>query len=255
MPFTRRTYVTQTCRAVAGLASAGIVSAEERRNPHIRLVVLDVGGTIIQDRGDVPEAMVDSCAHHGIRIVPEEVAPFRGASKREVVRRFVEQKAPKGADLKKLSDAIYAEFNARVIAVYRNVGPIEGAESAFRQMRAAGLLLAASTGFGRPVADSIFQRLHWQDHFVAIVTGDDVTQGRPAPFMIYHAMEAAGVGNVAEVIAVGDTPLDVQAANNGGVSGIGVLSGAGTEDRLRAEKPAAILPSVATLPEWLKAHG
>ena len=30
-------------------------------------------------------------------------------------------------------------------------------------MRAAGLLLAASTSFGRPVADSIFERLRWQD--------------------------------------------------------------------------------------------
>ena len=88
-----------------------------------------------------------------------------------------------------------------------------------------------------------------------MVTGDDVAQGRPAPFMIFHAMEAAKVGNLAEVIAVGDTPLDIQAANNGGVRGIGVLSGAGTEDKLRAEKPAAILPSVAALPEWLKTHG
>jgi phosphonatase-like hydrolase len=217
--------------------------------------VLDVGGTIIQDRGDVPEAMVDSCAHHGIHITPEEVAPFRGASKREVVRRFVEQKAPRGADRDKLADAIYAEFSAQVIAVYRNVPPVEGADGAFRQMREAGLLLAASTGFGRPVADSIFQRLKWQENFVTVVTGDDVAQGRPAPFMIFHAMEAAKVGNLAEVIAVGDTPLDIQAANNGGVRGIGVLSGAGTEDKLRAEKPAAILPSVAALPEWLKTHG
>jgi phosphonatase-like hydrolase len=247
--------MTQTGRALGALASARVVSAEEPgRNAHIRLVVLDVGGTIIQDRGDVPEAIVDSCARHGIRITAAEVAPFRGASKREVVRRFVEQKAAKGADLNELADAIYAEFNRQVIAVYSSVGPIEGAESAFRQMRAAGLLLAASTGFGRPVADSIFQRLHWQDYFVTVVTGDDVAQGRPAPFMIYHAMEAAKVGNIAEVVAVGDTPLDIQAAHNGGVSGIGVLSGAGAEDRLRAEEPAAILPSVAMLPEWIKAR-
>jgi phosphoglycolate phosphatase-like HAD superfamily hydrolase len=101
------------------------------------------------------------------------------------------------------------------------------------------------------VADSIFQRLKWQQYFVTVVTGDDVTQGRPAPFMIFHAMEAAKVGNIAEVIAVGDTPLDLQAARNGGVRGIGVLSGAGTEEKLRAEKPAAILKSVASLPQQI----
>jgi phosphonatase-like hydrolase len=252
MPVTRRKYLMKTGGALAALGSRVCASAEEpTMASRIRLVVLDVGGTIIQDRGDVPEAMIDSCARHGIRITPADVAPFRGASKREVIRRFVEQKAPRGADLSKLANAIYADFNAQVTAVYRSVPPIEGAENAFRRMRAAGILLAACTGFGRSVADSIFQRLKWQDYFVTVVTGDDVAQGRPAPFMIYHAMEAAKVGNIAEVIAVGDTPLDIQAANNGGVRGVGVLSGAGTEDRLRAEKPAVILPSVATLPEWL----
>jgi phosphoglycolate phosphatase len=251
MPITRRTYLTQSS---LGLVAAGLEVADAAGTSRIRLVVLDVGGTIIQDRGDVPEAMVDACAHHGIHVTPEEVAPFRGASKREVIRRFVEQKAASNADRGGLAEAIYAEFNARVIGVYRNVPPIEGAEDAFRRMRAAGLLLAACTGFGRPVADSIFARLKWQDYFVTVVTGDDITQGRPAPFMIYRSMEAARVVNVAEVIAVGDTPLDIQAANNGGVRGVGVLSGVGTEEKLRAEKPVAILSSVAVLPEWIQGH-
>jgi phosphoglycolate phosphatase len=234
-----------------GLAAVGIVPAEPVTSSWVRLVVLDVGGTIIQDRGDVPEAMIESCSHHGIHVTAEEVAPFRGASKREVIRRFVEQKGAKGAEGDRVSAAIYAEFNERVIGVYRNVPAIEGAEKAFRRMREAGITLAACTGFGRPVADSVFGRLKWQEYFVAVVTGDDVVQGRPAPFMIYHAMEAARVGSVADVIAVGDTPLDLVAARNGGVRGIGVLSGVGKEDRLRVEGPAAILPSVAALPDWL----
>ncbi len=253
---TRRTSITRITQTAAALAAAkALVAAEPSRAGRIRLVVLDVGGTIIQDRGDVPEAMIDSCAHHGIRITAEEVAPFRGASKREVIRGFVERKAPKDADRAKLADAIYAEFNTQVIAAYRGVPPIDGAEDAFRQMRAVGIQLAATTGFGRPVADSIFGRLGWQDFFVTVVTGDDITLGRPAPFMIYHSMEAAKVGTVGEVVAIGDTPLDIQAANNGGVRGIGVLSGAGTEEKLRAEKPVAILKSVAALPEWIRAQG
>jgi phosphonatase-like hydrolase len=246
MRFTRR----QSWQTVAGLAAQSAIGRAQARVPS-RLVVLDVGGTIIQDRGDVPEAMIDSCAHHGIHITAEDVAPFRGASKREVVRRFVETRGPKSGDREKLADAIYAEFNAQVIDVYRKVPPIDGAESAFAEMRKGGLLLAASTGFGRAVADSIFQRLNWQQYFVTVVTGDDVMLGRPAPFMIFHAMEAAKVGNIAEVIAVGDTPLDLQAARNGGVRGIGVLSGAGTEEKLRAENPAAILKSVASLPQQI----
>jgi phosphoglycolate phosphatase-like HAD superfamily hydrolase len=73
--------------------------------------------------------------------------------------------------------------------------------------------------------------------------------------MLFHAMEAARVDNVAEAIAVGDTPLDLQAANNGGLAAaIGVYSGAASEDRLRAEKYSHILPSIATLPALLRSE-
>jgi phosphoglycolate phosphatase-like HAD superfamily hydrolase len=58
---------------------------------------------------------------------------------------------------------------------------------------------------------------------------------------------------VAEVMAVGDTPLDLQAANNAGLHGmVGVLSGAGTAEQLRREPHTQILPSVASLPALLK---
>ena len=62
-------------------------------------------------------------------------------------------------------------------------------------------------------------------------------------------MEPARVANVAEVIVVGDTPLDLQAGKNAGVRGIvGVLSGASKEDQLRPEPHTNILSSVAELP-------
>ena len=67
-------------------------------------------------------------------------------------------------------------------------------------------------------------------------------------------MEAAHVDSVAEVVAVGDTPLDIQAGANAGLRGvIGVYSGAATEERLRKEPYTHILPSVASLPELLRA--
>ena len=67
--------------------------------------------------------------------------------------------------------------------------------------------------------------------------------------MIFHAMEAARVGNVRDVVVVGDTPLDLQAGTNAGVRGvIGVLSGPSKEERLRPEPHTEILASVAEHP-------
>lgn len=234
--------------AWAGAFAPALLAASK-----IRLVVFDVGGTIIQDRGDVPEAFTGAFAKRGIKITAEEIAKVRGASKREVVRRFAaERSKAKGAELDALIAEIYADFNARTIDAYRAVPPIEGAQAAFQKLRAQGILLTASTGFGREIAASIFQRLGWEKYFAKVVTGDDVSEGRPAPYMIFRAMEAAKVTNVAEVLVVGDTPLDLQAGTNAGARAVvGVLSGASKRERLEPEPHTDIIASVAGLPELI----
>jgi phosphonatase-like hydrolase len=235
-------------KALAAAAAVPVFGAARGPLPAIRLVVLDVGGTIIEDRGDLPEALRGAMAHHGVTVSLAEINQWRGASKREIVRHFVKEE--------KLADEIYREFTANLIAIYRGVPPIAGVEEAFRALRDGGLLLAANTGFDRPITNSIFQRLGWEKYFACTICSDDVTQGRPSPFMIFHAMEAARVNNVAEVAAVGDTPLDLQAGTNAGARAvIGVLSGIGTRERLRSEPHTQILGSVADLPNYLLKNG
>ena len=69
--------------------------------------------------------------------------------------------------------------------------------------------------------------------------------------MLFHAMEVARVDSVSQVIAVGDTPLDLQAGANGGMRGVvGVLSGVGT--RKTMEPHTDLIESVAALPALLR---
>ena len=79
--------------------------------------------------------------------------------------------------------------------------------------------------------------------------GDDVALGRPAPFLIFRAMEQTGVVNVHRVMCVGDTVLDLQAGRNAGVRHvIGVLSGAHQKEQLEKEPHTRLIASVAALP-------
>jgi len=236
----------QSIRTLAAASALG-GSLAQAGEPGIRLVVLDVGGTIVQDRGDVPKALERAFANHGLSVTPAEIAGLRGASKREVVQHFAG-----AAGRKDLIAAIYGDFSRQIIDSYKAVPPIAGAEEAFKKMRANGLRLATTTGFDREITNSIMTRLGWQKYFAAMITSDDVAEGRPAPFMIFHSMESARVNSVREVVAVGDTPLDLEAGTNAGLRGvIGVLSGASTEVRLREQPHTHILGSVAELPELL----
>ena len=191
-------------------------------------------------------------AQRGIVVSAAEIGPWRGASKRAVIQHFVDLRSKKNdAERKTLTGEIYRDFNAQLNEAYRTVPPIAGAEEAIRKLRENGYLLAATTGFDREIVVPIFRRLGWEKYFAAIVASNDVSRGRPSPYMLFHAMETAGVDSVAAVMAVGDTPLDLQAASNAGLRGmVGVLSGAGTEDQLRREPHTHLLASVASLPAY-----
>jgi phosphonatase-like hydrolase len=253
----RRIFPAAAALAVTGAASAQPVppsSQDQGGNDDdpamvLKLVILDIGGTLIADHGEVPEAMLGAFSRHGITVTPQEFAAWRGASKRTMVKHFVAREK-KSADL---IAPIYDDFTAHATAAYEKVQPIAGAEEALKELRAMGLILATTTGFDRPLATAILARLGWQHYFAASVTSDDVAEGRPAPFMLFRAMEGARVNDVRQVMAVGDTVLDLEAADNAGVgAAIGVWSGAATESRLREARNSGVLPSVAALPGLIK---
>src|SRR5215471_2601392 len=248
----RRQSLGTLAAAALGTGFAGRTLAADAVKKPIRLVVLDIGGTLIEDHGEVPNAMASAFAKHGLTISFAEIGEWRGASKRGMVRHFVELRTKPDADREGLTEAIYDDFSTQASNAYRDVKAIKGAEDALKAMRAAGFILATTTGFDRKLTDQVLGHLGWRFYFVAMITSDDVVDGRPSPFMIFHAMEAAHVDGVDEVVAVGDTPLDLQAAANARVRGIiGVYSGAATKERLEREVHTHILASIAELPALL----
>ena len=226
--------------------------------PKIKLVIFDIGGTIIEDNGEVIGAFSAALEGNGLRASRAELTELKGASKQAVITQFVERQWGKSApgNEAKIAKA-YEDFRARLEISFSNGGvkPIRGAAATFAWLRARGILCATTTGFYRSVTQRILDSAGWQDTFVANICSDDVKSGRPAPFMIFHAMEATGVADVREVLNVGDTRLDLQAGNRAGVLGvIGVLTGIHKEDRLRPESPSHLIPSVAELPPLIEAH-
>jgi hypothetical protein len=122
-------------RYVAAAAAPFIAPGVRPSWPATRLVVLDTGATMIEDRGEVPESLRKALTHHSATSTLEEIARYRGASKREIIRRFVDQQTlPPNTDRGQLTSRIY-ECTADLIVAYRTVPRIAGAENALRAMR------------------------------------------------------------------------------------------------------------------------
>ena len=211
----------------------------------LELVIFDLAGTTVEDHGEVPAAFTAALAGYGIELTREQIKKVRGASKRQALLRFL----PAGPDQAPLAEEAYASFRAHLAQRYAagGVHAIPGAAPAFRWLRERGVRVALNTGFDRETTELLLGALGWADGIVdAVACGDDVPQGRPAPYLIFRAMETAGASSVHRVANVGDTTLDLQAGHNAGVRwNIGVLSGAHDRKTLESVPHTHLLPSVA----------
>src|SRR4051794_32039431 len=107
--------------------------ADRRRGPFramkdLALVIFDVAGTTVLDRGEVPAAFTAALAGQGIHVTPEALTAVRGASKRQAIRSLI----PEGLDREARTDATYAAFKAEIARRFtEGVQPVPGAADTF----------------------------------------------------------------------------------------------------------------------------
>ncbi|MGE5524085.1 MAG: phosphonatase-like hydrolase [Rhodospirillaceae bacterium] len=216
----------------------------------VDLVVCDMAGTTVLDEGQVPAAFTAALAEHGVEIKPDAIDKLRGASKRQAISELL----PVTADRVERTERVYRSFRAQLERVFgAGVRAVPGAAETLRLLRGRRMKIALNTGFDRDTTELLLTALGWHDGFVdAVVCGDEVAQGRPAPDLIRACMTATGISDPARVAAVGDTILDLRAGRNAGVRyNIGVLSGAHRREQLEREPHTHLIPSIADLPAAL----
>jgi phosphonatase-like hydrolase len=219
----------------------------------IKLVIFDMGGTTFEDAGQVPESFTSVLHAHGIEVTQSAVSAVRGASKREAIRSLAARQFPGDeTHLAALTEQIYIDFREHLAERFTNGGVhlLPGAAETIAWLRRQGIRVALNTGFDRMITCLILRAVGWEEGTVdAVVCGEDVPLGRPAPFLIFRAMQETGTTSVHQVAVVGDTQLDLQAGWNAGVCwNIGVCSGAHTRGQLASTPHTHLLSGVANLP-------
>lgn len=235
----------------------------------IRLAVFDMAGTTIEDTGVVPLAFDAALASQGLSATADELNAIRGAGKREAIRHLV--RARRGDDdLDRRAEAVYQTFREELDRRFRagGVRPVQGAAATFDWLRSRGVAIVLNTGFDRDTQALVLSAVGWGPATVkgngngegrgggvadALVCGDDVPRGRPAPYMIFRAMERTGITSVAEVLNIGDTVLDIQSGRNAGCGvNVAVWSGAHSREQLARETGAHLIEDVSKLPALLE---
>ncbi|MGO1911878.1 MAG: HAD family hydrolase [Corynebacterium sp.] len=233
------------------------------------LIVCDIAGTTVNEDGIVYRQLRECVERRGVSVTAAQVNAVKGTEKRSAIATLLGGAGDVADVDDAVVDAVFADFMEGLRREYaaHPPRPIDGVEEALSRLREDGAGIALTTGFQRPIADIVLAACGWsvrdrardaaQDAgdagasgFVvdALVTSDTVAAGRPAPYLIHHAMEITGVTSVDDVVSVGDTVADLRAAANAGVRGVGVLTGSVDRAVLAAEPHALILDSLADIP-------
>lgn len=220
------------------------------------LAALDMAGTTIDDGGAVYAALRGAVEDQIDAPLDDDVVQrWTGTSKREAVAGLL--LSATGAAPAPTVAAVYQNFAVRLTKAYAATPPrpLPGVSAAMEEMRGRGVKVILQTGYSREVATSILDAMGWQQdtHIDGMVTTDEVRTSRPAPYLIFHAMELAGVHSPERVLVAGDTANDLLAGSNAGARFVvGVLTGAYDAATLGAVRHTHLLPSAANIPALLR---
>jgi phosphoglycolate phosphatase-like HAD superfamily hydrolase len=214
-----------------------------------RLVLFDLDGTLLQPRDPLHsrafnEVLASFCAFEG----SIDWSGTSGMVDRSILAVLFQRAGmDPGATRRALTKAC-RQMNASYIR-----GPIEpedrtlpGARGVVERLNALGIPMGLLTGNVTEVAWGRVGQAGLRDYFVAGAFGDEAMRRSTLVRRAIRRCQAALACEFApsEILVVGDTPRDIQAAHLAGVRCVAVATGGFSEDELQRERPHAVIPDL-----------
>lgn len=223
-----------------------------------KLVVFDLAGTTVTDRGNVNVAFREAFAADGIEVDEAEVNKLMGYRKMEAITIMMSKHFPGDTDrYAEVINRIHDRFIRIMVDFYSNdhdLKPLPFAEEVFSWLQERECRVALNTGFTRTITNAVLEKLNWVNNPLinAVVCSDEVPEGRPHPYMIQSIMQQLELDNAAAIVKAGDTEVDILEGRNAGCGMvIGVTTGAYNRSELSLYSPDAIIDSLQELPELI----
>lgn len=226
---------------------------------NVELIVFDMAGTTVKDKHEVETCFLEAVNQTGLITTHEEINSMMGWSKVTVFQKLWKKQLPNASEkeLFKRIDYSYSVFTEILESHYMNteILPAEGSVEIFEFLKKQNIKIVLTTGFYRKVTDIILQKLGWDtgldenytgSKFInASISSDQVKAGRPAPFMIFRAMELCNVTDVRKIIKIGDTPSDLLEGKNAGCKySFGITNGTHTKSELEKYENDGLLENL-----------
>jgi HAD superfamily hydrolase (TIGR01509 family) len=208
----------------------------------IRAVLFDIDGTLVDSNDMHVLAWEEAFAGVGATFERQTIHDQIGKGTDMLVPALLPE--ANEAVQEKLGDAQGQVFKAKFLDT---VKPFPGANDLLARARSSGRKVVLASSASKPELEHYLGLLDAHDLVDATTSADDVESTKPAPDIFATALKKLAPLSAEEVIVVGDTPYDIEAAAKCGIATIGLRSGKFSDESLRAAGAIALYDDAAAL--------
>lgn len=194
----------------------------------MKYIIFDFDGTIGDSQALIVKTLQDTMRKRGLEVKSDvECAATIGLRLDEAFVQLFEMSAEEGMACAETYRVIFEENKQHLI-----VQPFPHVLETIHTLHRQGYQLAIASSRG---SDSLFgyvKQMGIEDCISSIIAGDLVEHVKPAPDMVFKALEEMN-GTVEEALVVGDMTYDVDMAHNAGAKACAVTYGNAAREELK----------------------
>jgi len=213
-----------------------------------KAVILDVDGTLVDSNDAHTHAWVEALAAHGHRVPFAEVRPLIGMGGDKLLPRVagIAEESPEGQAISERRSEI---FKGRYLPRLR---AFPQTRALLERMREEGMKLVVASSARADELRPLLEVAGASGLVEGTTSSDDADRSKPDPDIVQAALVKTG-HLPGEVLMIGDTPYDLEAARRAGVGLIGLRSGGWRDDAFPGavavyDDPADLLASYDASP-------
>ena len=194
----------------------------------IKGVLLDIDGTLVLSNDAHAAAWVDAFAESGYDVSFDAVRKLIGMGGDKLLSEVEPSLNEKTGDGKKIKEARTRIFLEKYVGQLK---PTPGSRLLVESLQQNGLRTMVASSAKQDELEALLKAAQVQDLLTEATTSDDADKSKPDPDIVLVALDKIGL-RPHEVIMVGDTPYDIEAAAKAGVACIAVRSGGWKDEQL-----------------------
>jgi HAD superfamily hydrolase (TIGR01509 family) len=185
----------------------------------LRAVIFDMDGVLADTEPIYMEINRDLLSELGVTTLPfEQLLPYVGIPAKRMwteLRTRFELQQP-------LSELIRLEKDLQVqhLRGMKQIPEIPGVRPLLEELRQMGIPMAVASSSSREIVELILSKVAVRHFFRATVSGEDVSQGKPAPDIFLKAAATLGT-EPQKCLVIEDSPPGVKGARNAGMLCVG----------------------------------